>query len=501
MGEDRGRGFVVRVILLSLAVFFVPHLIDLIGLRGAPAYLVPGSVAVLVALAYVWRPVEALLVLAGFVTFYDSIALGLTGPIKSADELAMALLFPVALGRVWRSWRLWTWWPRELALAVVFAMALLSTFAAGVPLTTWFPALVLVSKAIVFLYIVMWTRFRAWEISAAMGTVLGVGLLVGLLGMVEVLNPTAFRSFFGLNEYARLRNETVVAKSLFTQPAIFGWFTAFVALFAYARYLTTHRTRWLVGALFLSIGPFLSARRRAILALAGGLAAAFAESFRRIRDLRAFIRAWVPVATGSLVLVIFFLPGLVGLYELTVERYVNSAWPSSAPTSSGSPTPVGEENNPRARIALYVGSVRIALDEVPLGGGLGRYGSWMSRQNYSPLYEEYGLSTIRGLRPHNPSAATDTFWPQILGEMGLVALVAYAGFLLTLGYRLWREAARDDGPLLTTLRLGAGMVFAQGLVESLASSMYHSPPRVDLLYLVVGAVLSLSWRRRLATAT
>jgi hypothetical protein len=199
--------------------------------------------------------------------------------------------------------------------------------------------------------------------------------------------------------------------------------------------------------------------------------------------------------------VLLFLPGLVGLYELTVERYVNSAWPSSEPTSSGSPAPAGEENNPRARIALYVGSVRIAVDDAPLGGGLGRYGSWMSRQDYSPLYEEYGLSDIRGLRPRNPSAATDTFWPQILGEMGVVALVAYAGFLLTLGYRLWREAARDDGPLLATLRLGAGMVFAQALVESLASSMYHSPPRVDLLYLVVGAVLSIAWRRRLATAT
>lgn len=501
LGEDRILGFVIRVILLSVSVLLIPRLVDAVGLEGELAYLVPGSVAALVALTYIWRPVEALLVLAGFVTFYDSIALGVSGPIKAADELAIALLLPLALARSWRSWRLWTWWPRELALTVVIGMALISTFVAGVPLTTWLPALVLVTKAIAFLYIVMWTRFREWEINAAMQIALAAGLIVALLGMIELLNPTAFRTFFGLNEYTRLRNETVVAKSLFTQPAIYGWFTAFVALFAFAGYLTTRRMRLLAAALFLSIGPFLSARRRAILALAGGLLAAFAESFRRIHDVRAFLRAWVPVAAGSLVLVLLFLPGLVGLYELTVERYVNSAWPSSAPTSGESPGPVAAESNPRARIALYVGSVRIATDDFPLGGGLGRYGSWMSRSDYSPLYEEYGLSTVPGLRPRNPSAATDTFWPQILGEMGALALVAYAGFLATLGYRLWREAARDDGPILTTLRLGAGMVFAQALVESLASSMFHSPPRVYLLYLAVGVVLSLSWRRRLVAAT
>jgi hypothetical protein len=39
-------------------------------------------------------------------------------------------------------------------------------------------------------------------------------------------------------------------------------------------------------------------------------------------------------------------------------------------------------------------------------------------------------------------------------------------------------------------------VFAQAIVESLASSMFHSPPRVYLLYLAFGVVLSLAWRSR-----
>ena len=40
------------------------------------------------------------------------------------------------------------------------------------------------------------------------------------------------------------------------------------------------------------------------------------------------------------------------------------------------------------------------------------------------------------------------------------------------------------------------MVFAQAVVESAANAMFHSPPRVYLLFLVVGAVLSIAWRTR-----
>jgi hypothetical protein len=147
-----------------------------------------------------------------------------------------------------------------------------------------------------------------------------------------------------------------------------------------------------------------------------------------------------------------------------------------------------------ARVALYVGSVEIAADRLPLGAGLGRYASWMSRVEYSPLYEEYGLSDIDGLGPENPVYATDTFWPQILGEFGVIGLAAYVAFLAALGYRLWRESGRPDGGAIRILRLGAGMVFAQALVESAANAMFHSPPRVYLLFLAVGVVSSIAWR-------
>jgi hypothetical protein len=161
-------------------------------------------------------------------------------------------------------------------------------------------------------------------------------------------------------------------------------------------------------------------------------------------------------------------------------------------------------------VALYNTSVLVGRDYFPLGAGLGRYGSWLSREHYSPLYKKYGLSDIRGLAPARPAegarrarvaapSATDTFWPAILGEMGVIGLVAYLGFMATLGWMLWFEVRREDGLVLRTFRLAAGMVFAQAVLESAASSMFYSPPRVYLVYLVVGIVASIAWRRRAST--
>ena len=210
-------------------------------------------------------------------------------------------------------------------------------------------------------------------------------------------------------------------------------------------------------------------------------------------------RSWWPVAAGTGVLLIVFMPLFIGLYQLTLERYIPGVIEEPIGEDGEGSGFADSDENPQARIALYMGSIEIAQDHLPLGGGLGRYGSWMSRVEYSPLYVEYGLSDIRGLREENPLYATDTFWPQILGEFGVLGMLAYVGFLAALGYMLWRESnRRADDDAIRILRIAAGMVFAQAVVESLASSMFHSPPRVYLLYLVIGVVASMGWRARAA---
>jgi hypothetical protein len=512
ISRDDERGFVLRLALLTVAVLGLVGLLSILPLSGPLRYLVPGSAAALITLTFVRRPAEALLVFALLVLFSRTLAVAIGNTINQIDEIAVGLLFLVALGRVWSRWREWLWPPRELAVAGVLALGVVSSLAANVPLEIWPIALVLLGKSIAFLYTVTWTRFRPFEIRAGMTIVLAVGSAVLAMGFVELLNPQAFQQFFGLPQSGQ-REGLPVMKSLFVHPVLFAWFMAFVSLFLYAQFITTRRWRWLIAAVLFTLGPFLATRRRAILALWAGLAAAFIESLRRSRRPTVLLRAWAPVAATTVLVAVVFMPALTGLYRSTLQTYISelpgvarqtpspppmaSPPPGSDPQPEASPVPAvvaGEIT--QARTALYVGSLEIARDHFPLGGGLGRYASWMTRVHYSPLYYEYGLNRIHGLAPRNPVFVTDTFWPQILGELGVVALAAYVAFVASLAYMLWREAAKATGPLARLLTLAAGMVFTQALVESLASAMFHSPPRIYLVYLAIGAVASMAWRSR-----
>ena len=504
LAERSERGFAIRFVITVALLLAVPWAVSLVDLPGVLRYLVPASGALILALVYTRWPLEALYSLAMYVAFYDTIGLHVRA-IKQIDELTVVFILPIALSRTWRLCGAWTWWPRDVLIGAALALGIVSSLVANVEPGVWLPALALAAKAILFFYIVLWSRFDGWAISGAMRVTVGIGVTVVTLGLVEMLFSSAFQAAFGLNEYRRYRGEYLVVKSLFTHPALFGFVSTFAALFAFAYYLTTRRGIWLLAALFISLGTFLSARRRAILALGVGLLTAAVATRRVLAGFRDGLRLWLPVAGGLVLLLAIFMSGMSDNFYRAFERY----WVDSvvSPPTVGAP-PVGGSENPQARVRLYTTSVEIARDHFPLGAGLGRYGSWMSREVYSPIYTEYELDEVRGLWPAREAtatlrarvaapSATDTFWPAILGEMGVIGLIAYVGFMATLAWMLWFEARRDeDGMLLRTFRLAAGMVFAQAIIESLASSMFYSPPRVYLFYLVVGIVASLAWRRR-----
>ena len=503
LSEETPRGFAIRFVLLAAALLVVPWLVSLTEPSGYLRYLVPLSGAIILAVVYVRWPLESLFTLAMYVAFYDSIGFHIPG-IKQIDEISVALILPLALIQSVRQWRAWIWWPRDLLIGTAVVAGIVSSLVNGVEASTWLPAFALAVKALVFLYVVIWSRFESWAISGMMRVTVGIGVMVVALGIVEWIYPATFQEIFGLNEYKHYRGEILVIKSLFSHPALFGFVSTFAALFAYAYYLTTRRWPWLVAGLFISLGTFLSARRRAILALLGALFAAFIASWRWFTGGRERIRMWLPVVAGLFLLTAIFMSGLSDSFTTAIRRYIIESIGVLPPAPT---TPIGESENPQARVALYTHSVEVARDYFPLGAGLGRYGSWMSREHYSPLYHEYGLDETRGLKPAQPAegarkakvaapSATDTFWPAILGEMGVIGLIAYIGFMATLGWMLWFESRRDDGLVLRTFRLAAGMVFAQAILESAASSMFYSPPRVYLVDLVVGIVASLAWQRR-----
>jgi hypothetical protein len=140
----------------------------------------------------------------------------------------------------------------------------------------------------------------------------------------------------------------------------------------------------------------------------------------------------------------------------------------------------------------------VARDYFPLGAGLGRYGSPMSRVDFSPLYAHYGLNRIWGLTPEYDAYITDTFWPQILGEVGWFGVIGFAVFIVALGWSLWRATRTLTNPFSHAFALGALMSFIHLAVESFASSMYESPPRIYLAFGAVAIALALA---RVASAS
>lgn len=85
-----------------------------------------------------------------------------------------------------------------------------------------------------------------------------------------------------------------------------------------------------------------------------------------------------------------------------------------------------------ARTALMKTSFKIAKDFFPLGSGFATFGSYYSGQinNYSPIYDMYGISNVYGLSKHYNSFIADSFWPMILSQFGFLGIMLYLIFLL-----------------------------------------------------------------------
>jgi hypothetical protein len=112
------------------------------------------------------------------------------------------------------------------------------------------------------------------------------------------------------------------------------------------------------------------------------------------------------------------------------------------------------------------------------------YGSHLSRAEYSPIYAQYGLDRVPLLGPDQPYAVTDTYWPMVLGETGLIGLLAALTFFATVLVGVWHAASSFVSPAARVVGLAVLMVFVEGLVRSLTASVYTAPP---IAYFVLGA--------------
>jgi hypothetical protein len=500
-GGEAASGWdaVIRPFLLigSLAVALPVLATALAPASVAGPLALAGAVAPLVG-GFLWRPKAALLAFAIYLLFADTAALYFPDAFSYIDEICVPCFVVIALMR-WRPITRQRISPvRDGAVALFFAAAIASSLLHHVPLSIWLPEFGLVAKGIAFLYVVSWIDHRPEDIRAYGRVIFGLAVVVFAFAAVEWVAPSLIPRLWQ-NTGLPPREGLPSLRGPFVQPVHFSWFCAFIASLAFARFAVMRG--WFALALGLagSLGVILSARRWSLLSLVAAIAGGIVLTRAASHSWSEVMRAWVAAAAGTAILILAFLPAMLGLVGLAVTEYV-------APAAQAGPS-VGETDSGEAllpRIALYRGSFQIARDELPLGVGLGRYASWMSGVEYSPVYAQYGLDTVTGLTPDHHPYITDTFWPQIIGEAGALGLVAYLAFLGSIGFGLLRliraQFARAPAdPVVLAFALAAGIVFGLSLAESIANTMFHHPPEAFITFGVFGVAASLLWQQARAS--
>ena len=378
---------------------------------------------------------------------------------------------------------------REAGLALFLLAGVASSLVNGVPLTVWITALALLGKGFAVFYALVALRVTADEIRPLVLATAVIGAVVIAIGFVEFVAPAAVRSALGLPPYTATRGGLTVVTSIFLHPALYGWLTAFGSLFLYARFAVLRSPVALVAAVILNIGTLLSGRRTPLIGVVVGLV------LGGVRQVAAGLlspRVWLPVAAALVLFVVVSLPVLGRFYERTLTEY---GAPPEMVAEILSPDPDAEVlRQMQPRLALYLGSLAIARDELPFGAGFGRFGSHMSREVYSPVYAAYGMDGMYGIKPERPIAVTDTFWPMVLGEAGVLGLVGLAAFFGLLFRDLWHASGRIAEPALRAAVLGALLILVEALVRSLTSSVFVAPPIAYVVFATVALALAVARR-------
>ena len=166
--------------------------------------------------------------------------------------------------------------------------------------------------------------------------------------------------------------------------------------------------------------------------------------------------------------------------EDTVENYLD---------------PIAREQT--ARGALHAGAFLLAERDFPLGAGFGRFGGYASQLYYSSVYDELGMSSIYGLSPDTPYYITDTYWPHLLGEVGVIGTLA----MIVALWQYWRAARKaylslSASPSTRLLALFVSLILVEAAIESLGGPIFEYPLQTFAIGISIGMLLRLARTRR-----
>lgn len=132
-----------------------------------------------------------------------------------------------------------------------------------------------------------------------------------------------------------------------------------------------------------------------------------------------------------------------------------------------------------ARSVLLKTSFVVANDHFPIGSGFATFATYLSGENYSKIYEKYGIENTYGIRKGNAQFISDNFWPAIIGEFGYLGLILYS-MILILMYKKIHKKYREN----RTVYLAALVPFLYLLVASTAESAFLHTVAVSMFFII-----------------
>lgn len=361
--------------------------------------------------------------------------------IRQADEVLVVGFLILTLARAARtSQRL----PRPYVLLAPLGFAVCGLLGAaqhGVPSTVALIGGWLALKLWLALIIALLLPWRRSDAQRVYRVLIAVGGLVAVIGLLDYLTHAAISRALHTSIYefraGAARGEAV--HSIFPHPGEFSLFMSLLFALTFARFAARRSRRDLLLALCFAGSVMLSLRLKGFLSIAAVVAVV-----GLVQAAHGGRRGLAIAAVGTLLL------GGIYLAEASVISKQIQTYTSS-------------ESSARAK--LYSTGARIASDDLPLGAGFGRFGSYASRLYYSPVYQQFGLSRVWGLSREFPNFIDDTSWPAIIGESGYGGLAFYVFGLLCLIAALLR-GLRARAPAPRWLTLAALCALAAFLVDS-----------------------------------
>ena len=133
-----------------------------------------------------------------------------------------------------------------------------------------------------------------------------------------------------------------------------------------------------------------------------------------------------------------------------------------------------------ARKVLTETSISIAKDYFPLGTGFATFGSYFSSINYSPVYLMYGIWNVYGLSYGNSWFISDTFWPMIMGQFGVMGLLLYILLIITIFMKIQKEYSIEQ----KNLYIAKLVCFGYLLISSTSEAAFVSSLAIPLAIII-----------------